>query len=343
MSIVFKDSHKVSLRKIKDTGELEAPVILCRTGVMEYDKEQLGDNFKDFTRKVKVFTPLEALETQTVLDSVVGLPVTLGHPKDFLDVNNRRELQVGIVKSSPQIIKDSEETKLLSDVLLYTKDSIKIVNSGIDEVSLGYTATLTRVENQPYDAIKSDLHLNHLAIVRKGRAGISKILDNKEEEESILDEKDKDILNYLKEEVTTLKDSLSKVEAERDRIVAERDKLIEEAEAIKSKINDALNEKMGLVSTIAKLGDEYKDIDYNKESVQIKRDVLYKICKNHFTDKSDSYVEARFDLEIDYLEKNKSQHTQNILKDSLNNSNDEPEIDIVEEAKKRRLERYSKM
>ena len=70
-----------------DTGWLRAPARITRTGVFDY---MLADGTlrRELRRPEDVFHPESIASLQMV-------PVTLGHPREFLDANTTRDHAVG--------------------------------------------------------------------------------------------------------------------------------------------------------------------------------------------------------------------------------------------------------
>jgi hypothetical protein len=180
-------------RKFKpETGQMIAPATIARTGIMNYragdclgiDKTT-GEVVSLFPEKapdemVKVMTTEAALFDEATLESARSAPITIGHPRDeagnLIDVSasNANDLQKGSLEGLPTRLGDD----LLATVVIGDADTIAIVQEQADELSIGQTCDLILADEAvEWDAEKANIRINHVAIVRKGRAQSAKIRD----------------------------------------------------------------------------------------------------------------------------------------------------------------------
>ncbi len=146
-------------------GYLRIKATFARTGLQRYRRQ-------DGTEAVE-YRPEEEVSKQDSLLSLANLPVTLEHPPELLTPDTCREYQRGHTGSNVEY-----RTPFAYGVVTITDaDAIKAVKSGeAREVSVGYRVKFDATpgvtpDGQRYDGIQREISGNHVAIVRKGRAG----------------------------------------------------------------------------------------------------------------------------------------------------------------------------
>ena len=107
------------------------------------------------------------------LDSLIGRPVTLGHPPDFVGIDSHSDLSVGTILSAAR---SEDGTHVVCDLILVDRAAIAAVGRGIRELSVGYDAQYS--QDAPGVGRQHTLRANHLAIVPNGRCGQSCCLDS---------------------------------------------------------------------------------------------------------------------------------------------------------------------
>lgn len=110
----------------------------------------------------------ETIFSPETIASFQGKPVTINHPKVFVDSKNIGTYGVGTVINVRPGEGDFANC-LVGDLLITHDDGINVVQSGVREVSLGYEAEYT--ETAPGKGVQTDIRGNHVALVDKGRAG----------------------------------------------------------------------------------------------------------------------------------------------------------------------------
>lgn len=172
MTQKFVDSAKIgSVRRTKE-GYVTARAKAVRSGVQVYRAKELGDaaiaaGFSD-DDMVRVMRPEEEVFLDGSAATFSHVPVTVEHPKELVDAANWKDYAVGEVGS--KIMRDGEFLAL--DLILKDAAAIAAFDSGKRELSAGYTADIEFVDNKDgYDAVMSNIRINHLALVDKGRAG----------------------------------------------------------------------------------------------------------------------------------------------------------------------------
>jgi hypothetical protein len=185
---VMRLNDKLSVpteREFKATGQMIAPCIIARTGTMQYKAKRLSPLFDhlDPESMVTVGTSEAELFSQATIDSARSAPITMGHPSADVSTENANELMKGHLEGAPTRLGD----ELSGIVVLNDADTIAIVKAMKDELSIGQDCKLVLADagdemgGVPVQAWKTNIVINHVAIVPKGRAGTAKIADTAEE------------------------------------------------------------------------------------------------------------------------------------------------------------------
>lgn len=146
-------------------GYLRIKATFARTGLQRYRRQ-------DGSEAVE-YRPEEEVSKQDSLLSLANLPVTLEHPPELLTPDTCREYQRGHTGSSVEY-----RTPFAYGVVTITdREAIEAVKRGdAREVSVGYRVKFDSTpgvtpDGQRYDGVQREISGNHVAIVRKGRAG----------------------------------------------------------------------------------------------------------------------------------------------------------------------------
>lgn len=157
-------------RKAQKTanGWLKADGYLSRVGVFPYLRED-GTVQHELRLPEEVFKP-ESMQT------FAQVPVTDDHPPVFLDDTNTGQYSVGSLGDT--LRRDGDF--LVGPISVWSGKTVAKVDSGKQELSLGYFCDLDfkpgvwkddAGKEHRYDAIQRNIRGNHVALVRKGRAG----------------------------------------------------------------------------------------------------------------------------------------------------------------------------
>lgn len=109
----------------------------------------------------------ELFRKETVA-SFEGKSLTIKHPADFVGPANWRELTRGVLQNVRPGGSENEGD-LLADVLVTDAEAIRMVKSGLREVSCGYEAEY--IQMGVGRGVQRNIIGNHLALVEEGRAG----------------------------------------------------------------------------------------------------------------------------------------------------------------------------
>lgn len=172
MNIKFTD--RVSVGDIKETkeGYLVATARVARTGVQLYLARELGDvainaGFApDDT--VRVYRHPDEVFHADSLASITRLPVTVDHPTEDVTSENWAKLSVGEVGDAYS----TEPEWIVVNPMIKDASATRAARTTHQEISMGYRAGIVKAR----DGLESDfeqksIRYNHLALVRKGRAG----------------------------------------------------------------------------------------------------------------------------------------------------------------------------
>jgi len=323
----FDRSRLPSARMTKE-GYIRADAVVTRVGVFLYRNTD-GSERRELRLPDEVFN-------KDSLESMKMIPVTNTHPQGrFVDAENSKDLQIGTTGETIT----HDEKFVTSSVVINRKDGVEAVKRGRRELSLGYNAQVEFTDGiwngERYDAIQRNIIYNHLAIVDEARAGSSAALHLDEADVNLTNHKPKggnmpnmtingiqyeaaqEVINDharltkdnadLKIKLDTAGTDLEKEKARADEAVAEKEKL--EKTDHSKEIADAVKTRINLERKAAKVLDE-KEMEKIDEMTD--KDIkVAVISKKHdgikLDDKSDDYIDARFDSVVESIKEDKSQ------------------------------------
>jgi len=153
-------------------------VILCRSGIQEYDYDEvLRFGISEFPIKkdvYKVYRPASVIIAS--LDKMKNLPITKEHPYEFISGDNWSSYAKGYTGSEAEVVPiGGGEIGVKSSLFFSTSEIYNYYLDGNKEVSLGYQSVNKFVPNPDevgYDIIMTDIiSCNHLAVTKSGRGG----------------------------------------------------------------------------------------------------------------------------------------------------------------------------
>lgn len=253
-------------------GFLRDSPVVARTGIYVYI------NPDGTTRRE--YRPPEEVFANDALDSFVGKPITVDHPKTGkVTSKEARKLAIGTILG-PGYRKS--EADVGCDIVIHTPEAI----GERRELSLGYRVDLeekagTTPEGEPYDAIQHNIRVNHLAVVASARAGHRARL-NLDGNEII--------------ESEGLKMSKIKIDAnefEVDEAVASHIGVLTAKLAAAEAKNDAATTKLATAETqVATLKADAVTANQKLDAVTAERDALQAKCDTAEADKQKAVDEA---------------------------------------------------
>lgn len=148
--------------------------ILTTCGIFEY-KNKDGSIRRELRLPEHVFA-------KESLASYKGKPIIVTHDAGKVTKNNVSQVEIGTILSEG--CQDGNNVR--AEIVIHDTDTMR--RSNLKELSLGYSLNLIEepgeYNGEHYDAIQTNIVINHLALVRSARAGeIAKLnIDNKDEE-----------------------------------------------------------------------------------------------------------------------------------------------------------------
>jgi len=293
-------------------GFLVDSPIVSRIGIQEYTRAD-GSIIRELRLPEDVFHP-------DSLASMKAKPITIDHLGGIVNSDTANRVTIGAVLSEGRQHTDGVQL----DVVIHSPNKL----DGRREISLGYSCVLDETpgiwNGQVYDAIQRDIKVNHLSIVKRGRAGgIAKLnLDSNEE----LDDND---FSTKEQHNMTIKVKLDNgIEYEAlPEVAAELTKLRSDALGFATKLDaiptmqaniDTLQAKVDGIDALVKeakeagrtdalvhltleaYADKFKVDHKDKSDREVKEAVIKSVRKDaDLTDKSDAYIDAAFDIALD--------------------------------------------
>lgn len=278
-------------RKFKDSGQMIAPATIARVGIQEYRAGECGALFKDRDPMsiVKIMTEEAELFDEATIESYRAAPITIDHPADDVSVENSGELQKGHLEGMP--FRDEDGVHLSATIVLDDAEAIDLVQDGMTQVSCGHSCDLVLCDSGEYDAKKTNIRGNHVALVKRGRAKTATIADK-----ATVDNEPK---TYTQEEM----DEVSvKLDVANNKIQTLQDALtVAEEKAKNLRFSDSdfeakVKERVELLTTASTLTD--KDLSGMSET-EVKRTVLVDCLGVDLSGKTDSYIAMRYEAMLE--------------------------------------------
>ncbi len=305
-----------STRTITDEGYLKATAALTCVGVQKYALADFTGKAEDANTVVSAYRPAATVFAKDTMDSAALRPVTMHHPSEKVTSENYQHYSVGTLGEN---VYQLDDHRLAATILINNKAVVKQLQDGvINDLSMGYQADVKpqtgTFEGQPYEYIfEGPMHINHCAIVPKGRCANATILDQanstnednmkkepKEAEPATKPDEAKgkaDAQNKSKEE--TKASAENKPTAPGMKKDADTTQTVSVADAAQK----AVAERLALLEKVKPFIQDSADlIGLNN------RQILQKVFeKADFKDRSDAYLMARFDANIEHYKQSKKQ------------------------------------
>lgn len=327
----FIEDTQLSNTRITKDGYLVASVLCARTGIQDYLGAEVG---RPEIPVVHVYRPESAVFAKDSLSTFVGKPATNDHPPEPVTADNWRQYAVGSI--GEEVLREGEYIRV--PITLMDAAAIKAVQDGKREISMGYEMDLTWESGQTpdghaYDAVMSNLRMNHLAIVDRGRAGSKArigdeslkpwgaaplAIDGKSPmttRKIVIDgitiettDQGAEAISKLQAEKQALADAKAADKTAHDAAIAAKDKELAtkdaEIDALKkavltdAQLDAKVQARAALISKAQKLA---KDTDFTgKSDIDIMAAAVTAVRgADAVKDKSPAYIEAAFDLAVD--------------------------------------------
>jgi hypothetical protein len=159
------DVSPIDKYEVTPEGYLRAWATIARTGVQLYTDAD-GSIRKEYR-------PAEEVGSVESLASFAGKAITFEHPSVLLDSSNTKDYQIGF--TGTDIVYDNGFVRAVMTIT--DKEAIeKILRKDVQEVSAGYRVEYDSTpgvtdDGEHYDGVQRSISGNHVAVVRRGRAG----------------------------------------------------------------------------------------------------------------------------------------------------------------------------
>ncbi|EAO0628857.1 DUF2213 domain-containing protein [Salmonella enterica] len=153
--------------EITPEGYLQIDIPIARPGVLVYDRRR-GDAFT-----AKEYRSADELFNQDSMNTLIGKPVTVSHPRSGLVTSkNYRAVAAGVVTA---VMRQGDE--LIARALIQDERSIRLIqqDKSLRGASAGYQCdgkpkqTGRAPDGQEFDTVQKGINYNHLSIVRNPR------------------------------------------------------------------------------------------------------------------------------------------------------------------------------
>jgi hypothetical protein len=315
------DVAPIEKYELTPEGYLRTWATIARTGVQMYTDADGGVR--------REYRPEEEVGSPESLASFAGKAVTFEHPPVLLDSANTKDYQIGF--SGTEVVYDNGFVRAVMTIT--DKDAIeRIMRGDAKEVSAGYRVQFDPTpgvakSGEDYDGIQRMIDGNHIAVVRRGRAGpqvklhLDRLGAEFEVSESvalaITKEREDAKMSYedMKKQYDAMMSEASKVKEEMDAMSKEMkgkcdaaegraDALEQELEAVRAELDSAkeinldsmVQERVALIDKARTTLDS--EFDFAGKGAREIMEAAVKAVRGDAIDlseKSDDYVQAMFD------------------------------------------------
>ncbi|SFH29363.1 DUF2213 domain-containing protein [Ensifer sp. OV372] len=330
----FIDAAPIAGTRRTADGYLVAEVRTARTGIQDYAGHEVG---KPEMPVVKVYRPADQVFARDSLGSYAHKPVTNDHPTQAVTADTWKAVSVGQI--GDEVARDGEFVRIplvvMDAAAIKAIDEGKRELSAGYTCDLAWEAGTTP-EGEKYDAIQKDIRINHVAIVERGRAGSKARIgdgvgqwgaapftsDHKPQEEKIMTlktvtvdgipvevtDQGATVIGTLQQRLADANTKFADAEKAHQTALAAKDaelaKKDAEIDATKAKVlSDAdLDKRVAaradLVAKAQVLAKDVKTEGLSDAAIR-KAVVVAKIGDAAVADKSDAYIDARFDMLVE--------------------------------------------
>ena len=163
------DAGEISGPEMTPEGYLRCWATIARTGIQKYKRADGSE--------VLEYRPASEVGRVDSLASFAGKAVTLEHPPELLTSENTAKYQVGFTDS--EVVFDGAYVKVRMTIT--RQDAIdSVLNGQTRDTSAGYEVDLIQEPGFDdavgrFDAKQTNIEGNHVAITKRGRAGVSRV------------------------------------------------------------------------------------------------------------------------------------------------------------------------
>ena len=265
-TICFRyDVAPIEKYELTPEGYLRCWSTIARTGVQMYTDAD-GSVRREYRPETEVASPES-------LASFAGKAITLEHPPVLLDSANTKDYQIGF--SGTEVVYDNGFVRAVMTIT--DQDAIeRIMRGDAKEVSAGYRVNYeanagVTDSGENYDGIQKEISGNHIAVVRRGRAGpqVKLHLDR-------LDAADPSLITPIEEPSMTAKVNFDGAEFEVTESVALA--VTKEREDAKKSYEDMKKMYDGMMSKASEMKEEmdamHKEMKAKQDSAEGRADAL---------------------------------------------------------------------
>jgi hypothetical protein len=299
---------------------LVADVRAARVGIQEYLRSETDAPATFTGDRVRVYRPEEEVFNRDSMASYAATTVTIDHPSTPVDSTNWDKLGVGEVNGD--VIRDGGFVRV--PVIVRDAAAVEKVRTTHKQLSAGYSCTLdwtpgTTASGDAYDAVQRNIRLNHIAAVPAARGGPElRVVD--ERPSLTNDRKDgtmphtlivdglqvPNVSDEAKACIEKLQGALKDEQTARaadktahDKAIATKDATIDDlkTKAVdQAKIDALADAKAAVVADAKKVAGDKLGDTAGKTVPEVRRmAVAARLGDAAVADKSDDYIEARFD------------------------------------------------
>jgi len=259
------DVAPIEKYELTPEGYLRCWSTIARTGVQMYTDAD-GSVRREYRPETEVASPES-------LASFAGKAITLEHPPVLLDSANTKDYQIGF--SGTEVVYDNGFVRAVMTIT--DQDAIeRIMRGDAKEVSAGYRVNYEANAGvtdggENYDGIQKEISGNHIAVVRRGRAGpqVKLHLDR-------LDAADPSLITPIEEPSVTAKVNFDGAEFEVTESVALA--ITKEREDAKMSYEDMKKMYDGMMSKASEMKEEmdamHKEMKGKQDSAEGRADAL---------------------------------------------------------------------
>lgn len=282
------------ISKDPNTGFLHAKnVPIARVGVFPY--RTVND---DVVMEAKL--PTELLSDSTV-ESANNKPITDGHPSQLVTADNSRELMKGFTAENAHV--DGDMVKV--DMTITDADLIKEIGDGKEELSIGFKTEVVPVQGEyqgvHYDSVQRNIQINHVAVVKRGRAGHSVRITG-DSAEMVIKEKGESM-----ETTKVMLDgaNITVAMADADQVaksntdLASLKKQLADAQAKEKELQDQIEKVQGKADAADELQKKADEAQAKADAADKQIEELQGKLKSYESDGLDKMIEAKLALEKD--------------------------------------------
>lgn len=167
----FIDASPITGTRVTNDGYLVGEALVARTGCQQYAAADFGLSGGG---SINVYRPESVVFAKDSLATFAGKPVTMNHPREPVTAENWKSHAIGDI--GVEIARDGEYIRVPYKIM--DGAAIAAIQRGdARELSMGYTTPVEMrdgiaPDGTPYQAIQTGpIRINHLAVVPKARGG----------------------------------------------------------------------------------------------------------------------------------------------------------------------------